>query len=360
MIRFFYHFAFLTIVSVQLVAAVNTSLAEDTVAELKEKVSNLKENLDSHPNNQDDSFAVEQEEFDRMRSQLLAAEQEILNKANGIAIDTATTKKSDTAKEQDTDYDVQIEEIKTTKKSVLEDLAKTELNNSQESFPATEAAKAALASSDDEIESIKEQHERAMARLDENAALAKKAVITQRKTERELASAKAKLQTLEKELQEVKNKLIVSQTETERLTNVIGNSSSRAQMNSKTTTPIVFGRQNGDETAKQNAKDRENQSILTVVSDKTYLRTGPSRDNSAIIEVDRGTRLIAQDRQGEWFRVATASGTRAWVQADSVAFGPTRESSPSLTVKIKPAVGEHAIPEEDRAYDLLKEGKKDS
>lgn len=75
--------------------------------------------------------------------------------------------------------------------------------------------------------------------------------------------------------------------------------------------------------------------VATVVSEKANLRTGPGADNSPLMSVTRGTRLVVETKQGDWYRVISPTGTRAWVSSDVVAFGPTSQSSPTRTVRIR-------------------------
>lgn len=62
-------------------------------------------------------------------------------------------------------------------------------------------------------------------------------------------------------------------------------------------------------------------SIVTVTVDKAVVRTAASRDSSPIMALNRGTRLVVESRSGEWFRVLTPSGVRAWITADAIAAG---------------------------------------
>jgi len=99
--------------------------------------------------------------------------------------------------------------------------------------------------------------------------------------------------------------------------------------------------------------------IATVVSQKAHLRTGPGKDNSPLMSVSVGTRLAVETRQGDWYRVITPRGTRAWVAGEVIKFGSDAsvsalsESSPEAPphTSKSPSPGSAA---EDRAFDLLK------
>lgn len=62
-------------------------------------------------------------------------------------------------------------------------------------------------------------------------------------------------------------------------------------------------------------------SIVTVSVEKAVVRTAASRDSSPLMALNRGTRLVVESRNGEWLRVLTPSGVRAWVTADAVSSG---------------------------------------
>ncbi len=69
--------------------------------------------------------------------------------------------------------------------------------------------------------------------------------------------------------------------------------------------------------------------IVTVTADKVHLRTGPGKENSPLMAVTKGMRLAVETRNGDWFRVMTPNGARAWISSDVVAFGvpePTNSS----------------------------------
>ena len=75
--------------------------------------------------------------------------------------------------------------------------------------------------------------------------------------------------------------------------------------------------------------------IITVIVDKANLRTGPGRNNSPIMTVAKGTRLAVESRLGDWYRIISPTGTRAWVSSEVIRFGKNSKSSPSRTVKIQ-------------------------
>lgn len=302
------------------------SIADETVANIKNKLEQIKDNAAEG----DDAFSVEQEEFERMRAQLLEAEQQILAK---------------TASEP----------------SAIIPQEETPSQNTEEltvEGDGLDAAREAIANTDENYEILKEEHEKTLRELNKSKAIAKKASAEQASTENSVNEMKIRLAKLEQELQNTKNKLLVSETEIERLTSVIGNQGkARAQLSHKSKIP--------DDLAAKTAMNKptmpsteSDELTITVVAEKSVLRTGPNQNETKLVEVERGTRLRVDDRQGDWFRVTNKSGTRAWISAADVAFGPTEASSPSVTVRIKPSNSESDSETEARAFELLKGGAK--
>ena len=58
--------------------------------------------------------------------------------------------------------------------------------------------------------------------------------------------------------------------------------------------------------------------VIEVIDEKINLRSGAGYDNSMVMQVQRGTRLTVESREGEWFRVLTPSGGRAYVHGSVV------------------------------------------
>jgi len=75
--------------------------------------------------------------------------------------------------------------------------------------------------------------------------------------------------------------------------------------------------------------------VATVTVEKAHLRTGPSKDNSPLMTVLRGTRLAIETRKGSWYRVISPTGVRAWISSDVVSFGSTPDSGPTRTIRIR-------------------------
>jgi myosin heavy subunit len=58
--------------------------------------------------------------------------------------------------------------------------------------------------------------------------------------------------------------------------------------------------------------------IVEVTVAKGNLRSGPGQEHSPVMQVQRGTRLTVEARQGDWYQVFTPTGSRAFVSATTV------------------------------------------
>ncbi|MBX7144683.1 MAG: SH3 domain-containing protein [Oligoflexia bacterium] len=153
---------------------------------------------------------------------------------------------------------------------------------------------------------------------------------------RRAEKAEAKLLALQKQLSEAQNRLMLSETEVERLSSVIDNRN-RATTNklsgvAASTAAATTVTRTVVQTRAPSAPDMP---VITVIADKANLRTGPGAENSPLMAVSKGTRLVVEKREGEWYRVVTPSGTRAWVSAEVVAFGPDALDGPRGALRIK-------------------------
>lgn len=150
-----------------------------------------------------------------------------------------------------------------------------------------------------------------------------------------LQKADAQVTELTRQLEEAKNRLMLAETEVERLAGVIETRNRSAALkfggaSEAAGAPVVT------QVVQRSApKATEDTPIATVVSEKANLRTGPGAEHSPLMSVSRGTRLLVETRNGNWYRVISPSGTRAWVSSDVVAFGPSPMSAPTRTVKIR-------------------------
>lgn len=288
---------------------INGAIAQNSavVSEIEKQVESLKTQIPS--DNQVEAFQIEQAEFDRLRQQLMETEKSILE---GAASGPDLTSENETTQRSEAKTRIVDPEFVDTSASLLAPETKLE---------SMEQVKAEI------------KAQKASAKPNKN-----------RTTNGDLDRAKF----LEKELQETKNKLLVAETEIERLNSIISSQNNPTSQDKDQNTAVIFS------TAKARISNGDpDAAIVTVVTDTATLRTAPSETSTKIMEVDNGQRLRVDDRQGDWFRISTSSGMRAWISAGHVAFGPSESSSPSATIKIKP-VSNSQQDEDARAFALIK------
>ena len=154
-----------------------------------------------------------------------------------------------------------------------------------------------------------------------------------------IAEKERRIETLSQEVSKLRNRLLLAETEVERLSSIV-DERNRRQMNSITQqrniehnaalAPVIAAKR-APPTNAGAAPAAQDMQVVTVRSDKAHLRTGPGEENSPLMTVSRGTRLAVETRSGNWYRVISPAGTRAWVSADVVLFG---DLDPSRTTRI--------------------------
>ncbi len=158
--------------------------------------------------------------------------------------------------------------------------------------------------------------------------------------EAQLKASKARSASLQKDLQSMKDKLMLAETEVERLAGVMKtrNQQTLTSMGSKSAAASERSAPAAQVTQVRRVESpriAEDVLIGTVIADKANLRTGPGKDNSPFMTVPKGSRLTIETRNGDWYRVITPTGTRAWVASEVLAFGDTSQASPSRTIRIR-------------------------
>ena len=135
---------------------------------------------------------------------------------------------------------------------------------------------------------------------------------------RRIEENETKSTTLLAQLEEARNRLIIAETEVERLASVLDARNSAA----------VGGNSRGQgSSTRQSAAEADDMPIAIVTADKAQLRAGPSMSDSPLMAITKGTRLAVETRRGEWLRVISPAGSRAWVNLDVVSFGAKNSSS---------------------------------
>lgn len=200
------------------------------------------------------------------------------------------------------------------------------------------------------------------------------------KVQRELTAAYEKLSDLTQKLDEAKRQLLLAETQVERLTKIIDSKglsrnqedSPLAKMNKRQTEQQIESQRNtyrADESNRgQNTKNiyeewkpRENipqkiQSnsstpIVTIIDNRTALRTAASDDSSVVSYLPQGTKLPVVGRQGTWLRVIDPNGVLAWIPATAVGSSKTNSTSGSNTNPYRPSDSE------EKAMDLLRRSR---
>jgi hypothetical protein len=115
---------------------------------------------------------------------------------------------------------------------------------------------------------------------------------------------------------------------------------------------------------------------VEVVVPKAVLRTGPGEEHSSLMEIQRGSVLVVEAREGDWLRVVSPKGQRAFIRSDLTveldAAGRPRFSAPTPTkppvVRQQPLaeiLGQKPAPppgakspedEENEAFEALRKG----
>jgi hypothetical protein len=72
--------------------------------------------------------------------------------------------------------------------------------------------------------------------------------------------------------------------------------------------------------------------LATIRSTSTYLKTGPTRLDSALLKVPQYSEVTIDHRSGTWYRVKTANGVRGWVPGSALLFDDGM--NPRSTVRI--------------------------
>lgn len=143
--------------------------------------------------------------------------------------------------------------------------------------------------------------------------------------EKALAEARDRSNEILKELDDTRNRLMIAETQVERLSSIIdsgGRGGSNA-VNSKTidrNAARSYARSQPVPQRNGSAPAAGDMQIAVVTADKVHLRTGPGKENSPLMAVTKGTRLAVEMKNGEWYRVISPTGARAWVSEDVISF----------------------------------------
>ncbi|MCB0354924.1 MAG: SH3 domain-containing protein [Bdellovibrionales bacterium] len=182
------------------------------------------------------------------------------------------------------------------------------------------------------------------AKLEKKLNSHEKSLETLRKSkanlEGKLSATEKRVTALLQELEETRDKLLVAETEVERLSHLIsvrnikmfGDDVNPKKVMAESLRAKEHSPLSSDPGVVNKSKGMP---IVTVISDKANLRTGPGTDNSPLMQIKKGTRLAVETRQGEWYRVIAPTGERAYIRSDMIRFGRSLDSSPSSTISVK-------------------------
>lgn len=58
--------------------------------------------------------------------------------------------------------------------------------------------------------------------------------------------------------------------------------------------------------------------VVEVIAKKVNLRSGPGNEHAPLMQVQAGTQLTVESKEGDWYRVLTPTGSRAYIRTDVV------------------------------------------
>ena len=163
----------------------------------------------------------------------------------------------------------------------------------------------------------------------------------------ELRNALTRVQALEQELDDARGQVAMAETEVTRLSAIVDSrnrsSLGKYSMSMPATRPaaapaparvVPAARPRTVDVAPPSSQ--ANLKVATVSVEKADLRLGPGKNHSALMSVPKGSRLVVEVRQGEWYRVFAPNGERAWVHSGLVTFGDGASSlNDGSSVRVK-------------------------
>ncbi|MCC6954941.1 MAG: hypothetical protein IT290_12560 [Deltaproteobacteria bacterium] len=149
---------------------------------------------------------------------------------------------------------------------------------------------------------------------------------------------------LEREMVDMKNNVLLSNAQAEAMSGH-GRNAARQQFDreagaatQRRSAPVENQRAT-ESYQRQDSASIPDVPIVEVSVDKAFLRAGPGEEHSPTMEVQGGTRLTVEARQGDWYRVISPTGTREFIRGDVVQIPglPRRQSRPSRPAPKAPA-----------------------
>jgi len=165
----------------------------------------------------------------------------------------------------------------------------------------------------------------------------------------EADSSKKRAQDLLKELDETRNRLMLAERQVERLSEHVQRlnacelgaapSNQGQRSNSAAVNPATRFNPQGQRVVQAEPKVVGDLPVAVVQVDKGLLRAGPSKNDSTIASVAKGTRLTVQSKSkdGLWYLVYAPNGSSAWISSDIISFLPTGPGAGNLpNIRIRP------------------------
>ena len=210
--------------------------------------------------------------------------------------------------------------------SVIEQAHSTAAESKQQSVGSVQTSPAKLVKANNSAAAVKKPSD------EEKSAMLSSMQKSNLELAQKLRLKDSRIELLERELGETRNRLILAETEVERISHQL-DSRNRASLSGLVDKDRALS--SGPKASMAAPRvaaapaplPEVDMQIATVVADKAALRTGPGMENSPLMEVTRGTRLTVEKRDGNWYRVNTPNGTRAWVRSDMLDFGASANAS---------------------------------
>ncbi len=313
------------------VAKTNKELGEasSTIGQLRAELQAAKQQVDTKKSQAADIAGLK-EEREKLRARttelernLLAANQE-LTRLKPVETESADTKR-------------RLETVTADKLTIEKDLRK-----GQERLKALETENAEIKRKLEALTTDKSKVEKDLqARVGIDAELAEKNREIQNlnrqisKTIEDTRALEARLELSERAVKQIPqlNSDIV------RLQNLVLEKNAEIELLDKTQKNLTQGTSGVSNTAASRApvsslppspRPKGEVRVVIVRANKAYLRSAPGRDNSPIMDVQRGTRLTVETEEGDWLRVIAPTGARAYIQTELVA----NEGSPLAKVPL--------------------------
>ena len=164
--------------------------------------------------------------------------------------------------------------------------------------------------------------QKTLSSLQERCSTAEKRAST---LEKQYAESQASVQNLAKALDETKSRLMIAETEVERLSARLQGSPSKASQPGENRPSVSDHTADPDmspmDLQAMPGRTSQDMPLATVTMDSANIRTGPGPQYSTLMTISRGTSLAVESRQGEWLRVITPMGARAWINSSAVRVG---------------------------------------